>query len=81
MSGDAAEEVAGRVLARLGEAWNAGDGTAFGEPFAAHGRLQAPTGPLAGEHASTLTLVLVRLEPEAEWQIAAFQNTLVAPPR
>ena len=135
MSGDAAEEIARRILARMGEAWNAGDGAAFGEPFAAdadfvairgddhrgrdaigrghqalfdtiyrgstaayalrraraladgvivvqaQGRLTAPTGPVAGEHASTMTLVVVRREPAAEWEIAAFQNTLVAPPR
>ena len=135
MSGDAVEEIANRILERLGEAWNAGNGAAFGAPCAAdadfvairgdyhrgreaigrghqalfgtiyqgstvayglrraraladvvivvhaHGRLTAPTGPLAGEHASTMTLVVVRREPEAEWQIAAFQNTLVVPPR
>lgn len=37
--------------------------------------LNAPTGPLAGEHASLFTLVLVRIE-EA-WRITALQNTLV----
>ena len=34
MRGDAVEEIASRILARLGDAWNAGNGTAFGEPFA-----------------------------------------------
>lgn len=38
--------------------------------------LRAPVGPLAGEHASLFTLVLVRIE--AAWRIAAFHNTLVA---
>ena len=49
----------------------------------AHARseLTAPTGPLAGEHASTITLVLVRPDQEAHWQVAAFHNTLVTPPR
>ena len=36
--------------------------------------LKAPTGPLAGEHASLFTLVLV--QAQAGWQIAAFHNTL-----
>jgi uncharacterized protein (TIGR02246 family) len=129
-----AEEIARRSLDRLGEAWNAGDGGAFGAPFAAdadfvairgdyhHGReaigrghqalfetiyrgstvtyglrqaraladsvilvlaggaLTVPTGPLAGEHTSTITLVLVRPDQEADWQIALFHNTLVTPP-
>src|SRR5215210_9099988 len=39
--------------------------------------LSAPAGPLAGEHRSVSTLVLV--ENEGEWQIAGFHNTLVAP--
>jgi uncharacterized protein (TIGR02246 family) len=39
--------------------------------------LNAPTGPLAGQHSSTLTLVLLR--SGEEWKIAAFHNTLVAP--
>lgn len=38
--------------------------------------LNAPTGPLAGEHSSLFTLVLVR--HENDWQIGAFHNTLVA---
>lgn len=37
--------------------------------------LNAPTGPLAGVHASLITLVLAR-HPEA-WRIAALHNTLV----
>ena len=37
--------------------------------------LKAPTGPLAGEHRSLFTMVLV--QQETEWQIAAFHNTLV----
>lgn len=37
--------------------------------------LKAPSGPLAGEHASLFTLVLA-LDQEA-WRIAGFHNTLV----
>ncbi len=134
MSRQAAEEIARRILDRLGAARNAGDGAAFGAPFTAdadfvairgddhHGReaigrghqalfdtiyqdstvayglrharvltdgvilvlaggvLTAPTGPLVGEHTSTITLVLVRSVQEADWQIALFHNTLVTPP-
>jgi uncharacterized protein (TIGR02246 family) len=39
--------------------------------------LNAPSGPLAGEHSSVSTLVLVT-EGEG-WRIAGFHNTLVAP--
>jgi uncharacterized protein (TIGR02246 family) len=39
-------------------------------------KLNAPTGPLVGEHSSLFTLVLV--QQKNEWQIAAFHNTLVA---
>ena len=39
--------------------------------------LRAPSGPLAGEHRSVLSLVLVG--GGEEWKIAAFHNTLVAP--
>lgn len=39
-------------------------------------RLNAPTGPLAGEHGSLFTLVLV--QHDNEWRIASFHNTLVA---
>ena len=39
------------------------------------GTLKAPTGPLAGEHHSLLTLVLV--QDRHDWRIAAFHNTLV----
>ena len=39
--------------------------------------LRAPSGPLAGEHSSVLSLVLVR--GGNGWKIAAFHNTLVAP--
>ena len=134
MTGQDAEEIARRILDRLGEAWHAGDGGAFGAPFAAdadfvairgdyhHGReaigrghqalfetiytgstvtyglrqarvltdgvivvhargaLTAPTGPLAGEHTSTISLVLVRPDQDTDWQIALFHNTLVTPP-
>jgi uncharacterized protein (TIGR02246 family) len=38
--------------------------------------LKAPTGPLAGEHSSLFTLVLV--QDQHDWRIAAFHNTLVA---
>jgi uncharacterized protein (TIGR02246 family) len=37
--------------------------------------LKAPAGPLAGEHRSLFTIVLVR--GEHDWRIAAFHNTLV----
>jgi uncharacterized protein (TIGR02246 family) len=134
VSGEAADEIARRILERLGAAWNAGYGSAFGEPFAvdadfvtirgdyhrgrdaisrghqalfdtiymgstlaysllqarpiteyvilvhAQGQLQAPTGPLAGDHTSTISLILVRVDQDADWRIAGFHNTLVAPP-
>ncbi len=41
----------------------------------ARGSINAPGGPLAGEHASTITVVLARCGDE--YQIAAFHNTLV----
>jgi uncharacterized protein (TIGR02246 family) len=37
--------------------------------------LKAPTGPLAGEHRSLFTVVLV--QGQDAWRIAAFHNTLV----
>jgi len=37
--------------------------------------LKAPTGPLAGEHSSLFTLVLV--QDKNAWSIAAFHNTLI----
>ena len=39
--------------------------------------LRAPSGPLAGEHNSLLSLVLVR--GGDGWEIAGFHNTIVAP--
>ncbi len=39
--------------------------------------LRAPSGPLAGEHSSVLSLVLVG--GGEGWKIASFHNTLVAP--
>jgi uncharacterized protein (TIGR02246 family) len=39
-------------------------------------RLNAPSGPLAGEHHALFTMVLV--QDSAAWRIAAFHNTLVA---
>jgi uncharacterized protein (TIGR02246 family) len=39
--------------------------------------LDAPQGPLAGRHAAMFSMVLTR--NGAEWQIAAFHNTLEAP--
>jgi uncharacterized protein (TIGR02246 family) len=39
-------------------------------------KLKAPTGPLAGEHRSLFTMVLV--QEQSVWRIAAFHNTLVA---
>lgn len=125
------EKVARGLIKQLEDGWNAADGEAFGEPFAAdadfvavrgdyhrsreaiakghHGifdsiykdsrvtdellqareladgvvlahtrsDLSVPSGPLAGDHNSTSTLVLVR--NGGGWQIAAFHNTLVAP--
>lgn len=38
--------------------------------------LSAPHGPLAGEHASTITAVL--LKQDDGWEITAFHNTLVS---
>jgi uncharacterized protein (TIGR02246 family) len=48
-----------------------------GRVILAHARatLSAPGGPLAGEHASTITAVLV--EHGGEYEIAAFHNTLI----
>ena len=40
------------------------------------GTLDAPSGPLAGRHSSTATVVLVRRD--RDYEIAAFHNTLVA---
>jgi uncharacterized protein (TIGR02246 family) len=37
--------------------------------------LKAPTGPLAGEHSSLFSIVLV--QDQEDWRIAAFHNTLV----
>ena len=41
----------------------------------AKSKLNAPTGPLAGEHRSLFTLVLV--QDQDSWRIAAFHNTLI----
>ncbi len=43
----------------------------------AHARctLNAPTGPLAGEHASTITIVLRKQDDE--YEVTAFHNTLI----
>jgi uncharacterized protein (TIGR02246 family) len=41
----------------------------------ARGSINAPGGPLAGEHASTITVVLTRYDDE--YEITAFHNTLV----
>ena len=38
-------------------------------------QLNAPTGPLAGEHDSLFTIVLV--QQQNDWRIAAFHNTLI----
>jgi uncharacterized protein (TIGR02246 family) len=38
--------------------------------------LNAPTGPLAGEHSSLFTIVVA--QHDGDWQIAAFHNTLIA---
>jgi hypothetical protein len=46
----------------------------------AQGELKVLTGHGAGEHTSTITLVLVRTDQDAEWRIALFHNTLVTPP-
>ena len=37
--------------------------------------LKAPAGPLAGEHNSLFTIVLV--QQQRDWRIAAFHNTLI----
>jgi uncharacterized protein (TIGR02246 family) len=37
--------------------------------------LKAPTGPLAGEHNSLFTMVVV--QAQNDWRIAAFHNTLI----
>jgi uncharacterized protein (TIGR02246 family) len=52
-----------------------------GDVILAHatGFLRVPSGPLAGEHNSLLSMVLVR--GGDGWEIAAFHNTLVAPQR
>lgn len=125
------DSIAREIVGRLEEAWNAGDGPAFGRPFTgdadfvdirgdhhrgreaiaeghrgifasiyrgsriryavtharelgdgvilAHstGELEAPSGPMAGRHRATQSLVLVR--DGGEWRIAGFHNTLVAP--
>jgi uncharacterized protein (TIGR02246 family) len=44
----------------------------------AHARctINAPGGPLAGEHASTITVVLVRHDDQ--YEVTAFHNTLVS---
>lgn len=41
----------------------------------ARGSINAPSGPLAGEHASTATLVL--LKHDDQYEITAFHNTLI----
>jgi uncharacterized protein (TIGR02246 family) len=41
----------------------------------ARATLSAPGGPLAGEHASTITMVLLRHDDE--WEITAFHSTLI----
>ncbi|HWK89528.1 MAG TPA: SgcJ/EcaC family oxidoreductase [Longimicrobium sp.] len=41
--------------------------------------LTSPGGPLAGTHQSFASMVLV--QTPAGWRIAAFHNTLIAPPR
>jgi len=48
------------------------------ELIIAHARntLDAPAGPVAGEHSATATLVIIHTS--GEWKIAAFHNTLVA---
>jgi uncharacterized protein (TIGR02246 family) len=123
------ERIVSNVVGELEKAWNAGDGAAFGRPFAedadfvnirgehhhtrevianghqgifntiykgsvvryqvtdvraiapqvlvAHVKstLEAPTGPLAGEHSSLFTVVLV--QDQNDWRITAFHNTLV----
>ena len=124
------ERIVSDLIAGLEDAWNAGDGPAFAQPFAqdadfvnirgehfrtreaiakghqgifntiykgsivryqvagvreiakgillAHVKtlLNAPTGPLAGEHRSLFTVVLA--EREDGWRIEAFHNTLIA---
>ena len=38
--------------------------------------LNAPSGPLAGEHSAVVTLVIV--DTNGEWRIGAFHNTLIS---
>ena len=44
-----------------------------------HARLHAPTGPMAGDHESHFSVVMLRRE-DSDWQVDAFHNTLIAPP-
>lgn len=121
------------IVTRLESAWNAGDGAAFGEPFASdadfvniraehfRGReaianghsaifrtiyagsrnrltvgslrplrpgvalvhvtaaLDAPSGPLAGQHTALFSAVLTK--GPGGWEIASFHNTLAPPAR
>lgn len=43
------------------------------------GELNAPSGPLAGEHKSIQSIILV--QQDDDWKIASFHNTLVAQQR
>ncbi len=43
-----------------------------------HSVLNAPHGPLAGRHAARYSMILTR--ENGRWEIAAFHNTLEAPP-
>ena len=43
-----------------------------------HSVLDTPQGPLAGRHAARFSMVLTK-QPD-HWEIAAFHNTLEAPP-
>lgn len=43
-----------------------------------HSILDAPSGPLAGQHGARFSMVLTR--SGSEWEIAAFHNTLESPP-
>lgn len=65
-----------RVTYELIQARKLADGVILAH---AKSNMNAPSGPLAGEHSAVSTLVLTH--EDGGWQIAGFHNTLVAPAR
>ena len=65
-----------RVTYELLQAREVADGVILAH---AKSNMSVPSGPLAGDHSATSTLVLV--QGDGEWQIAGFHNTLVASPQ